>query len=332
MTNLIVGSSLLHFAELVSSLGGNPDAIMRAHGVDPRAAGDPERLLSYSAVTSVIGSAAIELNCPDFGMRLGARQGVQILGPVALLVRHAETFADAVDGVSRYLYHCAPPDVTELKRGKQSAVFTLEIAPWQLSFREQTIEKGLVVAMGAFRLMLGKDFVPLRVTMRHRRISEQETYRAFFGRRVEFECELNSIHLPKDTLHRPIQDRDPIVLALAENYLARISPALPLAGRVQQLIHRMLQVNQANLVSVARALMIHPRVLQRRLAESGTSFEAILDDVRRDQAWLLSERGLQAGQISTLLGYTEQSSYARACRRWYGESPRELIARRRSGP
>lgn len=329
MAGLIAASALLHFADLVSSLGGDPDALMRAHAIDPRAAGDPEALLSYSAVTAVIGTAALELGCPNFGMRLGKRQGIQILGPVALLMRHAATLADAIDGVSRYLYYCAPPDVAELKRGKRSAVFTLEIAPWQLAYRDQTIEKGLMVAMESFRLVLGKDFVPLLVTMQHNQISTSETYRRFFGSRIEFGHELNSIHLPNDALRHGIEGRDPAVLALAEDYLAQVSSALPLAHRIQQLILRMLPVNQANLISIAQALMIHPRFLQRRLAESGTSFEDILDQVRRDKAWYLSERGLQAGQIATMLGYTEQSSYARACRRWYGESPRQLIARRR---
>lgn len=80
MADLIRGSTLLHFGDLVSSLGGDPEALLRAHGVDPSAAGDYDRLVSYAAVASVIGTAAVELACPDFGMRLGKRQGIQILG------------------------------------------------------------------------------------------------------------------------------------------------------------------------------------------------------------------------------------------------------------
>ena len=91
---------------------------------------------------------------------------------------------------------------------------------------------------------------------------------------------------------------------------------------------RLLRVNRATLTAVARAMALHPRVVQRRLAESGTSFEEILDDARRAMAWQLSATGMQASQIATMLGYSEQSSYTRACRRWYGESPRQLIARR----
>ena len=176
--------------------------------------------------------------------------------------------------------------------------------------------------------MLGEDFVPLRVTMQHRRIAPAETYRELFGCPVEFGSELNSVHLPNRALTRQIRGRDAAALTLAENYLAQVRPDRAFADHVRDMTERLMGVNQATLTVVARAMALHPRVVQRRLAESGTSFEEILDDVRRSMAWQLSATGMQASQIATMLGYSEQSSYTRACRRWYGESPRQLLARR----
>ena len=329
MANVTRGTALFKFAELVSSLGGeDAAALMRAHGVDPEAAGDYERFISYPAVTAVIGAAAQELDCPDFGMRLGRRQGIEILGPVAVIIRHSATVSDAIEGVTRHLHNCAPADVTELRRGPRAAVFTFAITVRQLPHRDQMVEKSLCTSMAALRLMLGDDFVPLRVTMQHRRISPPETYREMFGCPVEFGCELNSVHLPNHVLSRPIRGRDAAALTLAENYLAQVRPDRAFADHVREMTHKLLVVNQASLVAIARAMALHPRVVQRRLAEAGTSFEEILDDVRRTMAGQLAATGMQAQQIATMLGYSEQSSYARACRRWYGESPRQLAARR----
>lgn len=328
MTNLIRGSALFKFTDLVSSLGGDGRALMLAHGVDPEAAGDYQRFLSYHAVCAVLGAAAQELDCPDFGMRLAQRQGTEILGPVAVIIRHSETVADAIDGVTRYLYNCAPSDVTELRRGPSAAVFTFAIHVRQLANRDLMVEKSLGTAMAALRLMLGEDFTPLRVTMRHNRIAPVEKYRDLFVCPVEFGSELNSIHLPNYVLSRPIRGRDAAALTLAENYLAHVRPDREFADHVREMTERLIGVNRASLVVVAREMALHPRVVQRRLAESNTSFEEILDDVRRSLAWQLSATGMQASQISTMLGYSEQSSYARACRRWYGESPRQLAARR----
>ncbi|WSG60555.1 hypothetical protein OHB12_03355 [Nocardia sp. NBC_01730] len=121
-------------------------------------------------------------------------------------------------------------------------------------------------------------------------------YRDLFGCPVEFGCDLNSGHLPHHALAQQIRGRDAEALALAENYLARIGPDIALADHVRGMTHRLLAVNQASLVAVARAMALHPGVVQRRLAEAGTSFEAILDDVRRTMAWQLSATGMQAGR------------------------------------
>jgi AraC-like DNA-binding protein len=330
MTSLIRGTALLKFSALVSSLGGEPEEMMRARGVDPAVAGDYERFLSSAAAAALVADAAEALDCPDFGMRLACEQGIESLGPLVVVIRNAETVAAAVDGVSRYLHSIAPDDRVELIRGKRSGVLTFRTGVRQVVHHDQWVEKGLGVAMDTFRVMLGQDFVPLRVTMQHPRVAPLASYRDVFGCPIEFESELNSMHLPNHALTQPIRGRDAAALALAEKYLAGIAPDLVLVDHVRDLTRRLLALDQASLVVVARAMSLHPRVLQRRLAESGTTFEEIRDDVRRELAWQLSATGMPVSAIASELGYFEQSSYTRACRRWYGESPRQLRARRRS--
>jgi AraC-like DNA-binding protein len=73
---------------------------------------------------------------------------------------------------------------------------------------------------------------------------------------------------------------------------------------------------------------MHPRTLQRRLREEGTTFEAIKDEVRRDLAQrYLSQPDVPISQVAELLDYGEQSALGRSCRRWFDTSPRSLRAR-----
>ena len=329
MTDIVRGTALLHFVDLVTKHGGDGESLVRAQGIDPSAVGDFERFISYSGTAAAIGEAAKELDCPDFGMRLGSMLGIQILGPVAVLFRHSRTVGEAIEGASRYLYVCAPPDIAELRHERRTAVFTYSIGLRQLAHRDHAIEKALVVAIKAFRLLLGEEFVPLKVTMQHHRISSSARYQEEFGCAVHFGSDENSVRFGVDLLTRPVPGRDAAALALAENYLALTKPDLAVVDHVRDMIHRLLKVNRASLVVVAGAVGLHPRVLQRRLTEAGTSFEEILDEVRSAMSWQLSSSGLQVSQIATMLGYSEQSSYARACRRWHGVSPRQLILRRR---
>jgi AraC-like DNA-binding protein len=68
--------------------------------------------------------------------------------------------------------------------------------------------------------------------------------------------------------------------------------------------------------------------MQRRLAEEGTAFEVIKEEARRDLAQrYLSHPDLSMSQITLLLGYSDQSTFGRSCRRWFGRSPREMRAR-----
>jgi AraC-like DNA-binding protein len=329
VTYLVRGTFIAGIGELIAELGGDTEALLRAHGVDPAATADWDRFIRYADSAAVLGDAARLLDCPDFGMQLARRQSLQTLGPIGVIFRNAETVEDAIDGVCRFLHNFAPMDTARFVRVNRAGVYSFDTIVHNDFDRYQMVEKALALAMKAFVMLLGSDFVPMRVTFRHRRIASTDRYQDVFGRIPEFEAQYNSIHLPLLSLRRPILDRDAAALALAQNYLTRVRTDLAVADHVRGVTRRLLVVNQASLAEVARAMSLHPRVVQRRLADEGTTFDQVRDDVRRNMAWELSATGIQVSQIARALGYSEQSSYTRACRRWYGESPHQLKVRLR---
>ena len=73
---------------------------------------------------------------------------------------------------------------------------------------------------------------------------------------------------------------------------------------------------------VASELCMSERTLRRRLEEEATSFIQLLDDTRRELAEQYLERlHLSLPQAAYLLGFSDQSSFFRACRRWFDRSP-----------
>lgn len=329
MSSLIRATVISGLQEVIREAGGDPSALLRARGVDPDSIEDFDRFVVYEGAAAVLGDAARQLSCPDLGLRLGQRQSVQILGPVGVIFRNAATVGDALDGLCRFVGRIAPMDTATLVRTPHEAIFTYDAILSNAFNRSQMIEKVMAVAMGTFRWILGADFVPLSVTFDHRNLAPPARYREVFGRPVDFEAEHNSIHLSLRTLEQPVPGRDAAALTLAEQYLVGIRPDLNIGEHVGEVTRRLLVVEHGTLIDVAKALGLHPRVLQRRLAEEGLTFEQVLDGVRRKMAWELAAAGIPAGQIARELGYAEQSSFSRACRRWYGESPRQLQARLR---
>lgn len=74
--------------------------------------------------------------------------------------------------------------------------------------------------------------------------------------------------------------------------------------------------------SVARSLGVTPRTLARRLAAEGTSFRALFDAARREEAVrLLSHPGVSVTSVALELGFSDSSTFSRAFRRWYGSPP-----------
>ena len=81
--------------------------------------------------------------------------------------------------------------------------------------------------------------------------------------------------------------------------------------------------------TVARTLHLSPRSLHRRLAEEGTSFRAIKDALRRDEALRRLEKTREGiAGIATALGYSEPSAFFRAFVAWTDLSPSAYRRRR----
>jgi AraC-like DNA-binding protein len=125
---------------------------------------------------------------------------------------------------------------------------------------------------------------------------------------------------------RRIENADPETQRIATKYLeATYLPAsAPLSDRVAELTRRLLPTGQCSAEAIADELAMHPRTLQRRLADEGVRCADIIDRERRAQAArYLAEPGLDLSQIAGLLGYAEQSALNRSCRRWFGKTPRQ---------
>jgi AraC-like DNA-binding protein len=75
---------------------------------------------------------------------------------------------------------------------------------------------------------------------------------------------------------------------------------------------------------IAGAVATSPRTLQRQLAENGTTFQKLRDQVRADLALkYLRQSTLRFAEISEILGFAEPSVFTRSFRRWHGCTPRE---------
>src|SRR5690606_25481328 len=93
----MIRSAGLHgFRALVTELGGDADDIAARAGLPVAALETSDALVPDAAVATALETAASELGCPDFGLRMARRQDLNLLGPLGLAVKHSESLGTAL--------------------------------------------------------------------------------------------------------------------------------------------------------------------------------------------------------------------------------------------
>lgn len=326
MGNLIRAANLRGFTDLVKSLNGDPVRLLRRFHLADDIEQHDDAFIPFRQLALLLEASADSLDCPDFGMRLSRWQGLSILGPVAVITRNATDVLTALQDIGRYLHvHSPALSLSVLPPDDNDHLwFRYEIRDSNLSGIPQGYELSMANAAHILQLLGGEHTRPLIMQFTHEPVSSALRYREFFACTVRFGQPWCGFKLSLQQLRLTIDQADSETHRLAERYLSSFqAPGNQLTTRVEELIRALLSTGHCRIDTVARQLALHPRTLQRRLARESKTFEQLLDSERQALASrYLGESGLHLAQIAGLLGYNEQSSFNRACRRWFGKTPR----------
>jgi len=175
--------------------------------------------------------------------------------------------------------------------------------------------------------MAGRNVHPTQVIFTHPRNSHLREFERFFGCPVEFGGVMDQLTFSNDTLALPLLTEDRHLLETLrpicdEAAKERKTPKGTLRASVEDELHRLLPHGKARREIVARRLGMSARTLSRRLAGEGTSYDEIVDHLRRSLALqYIKERTISLSQIAWLLGYEGSTSFNHAFVRWTGRSP-----------
>lgn len=108
MQVMVRSASLTGYRALVSDLGGDPLPLLERFQIAPATLDDDESMVPYSSAIRLLQATADCLSCADFGLRLAERQGLQVLGPLAIVGQGAKTVGEAFGVIGRYLQYHSP--------------------------------------------------------------------------------------------------------------------------------------------------------------------------------------------------------------------------------
>lgn len=322
--SVVRGTALSNYCKLVTELGGDPVALLRAAGVRPQDAGKYDVFIPFRAGLQAIESAAEVTGTADFGRRLADRQGIEILGPVGVAASTAATVADAFTIFGTYMAAYSPAigiDIVPLadqERAFLAYAILLEGTPPC----PQTTELSLGVTLRVLRFLLGSEYAPVSVHLPHDPLTPRRDYVRYFDCTPHFASRSAGFTIRSADLRRPLRRDDVAHQALVE-YLGSITPSdVGIVQSVRTIVRQLMPTAAATLEVVAGQLNLHPKALQRRLADEGTSFAELVDKVRQDAAErYLRSTHMSLSHLARELGYSEQSVLTRSCKRWFGSGP-----------
>lgn len=332
----IRSAGLRGFRAAVAELGGDAEAFARTAGLPVAALDADDLLVEDIAMAATLEVAANALQCPDLGLRIARRQDLGMLGPLALAIQNSSTVGEALECTERYLFVHAQSlslAVEEDPYGAPGVVALRYGVPAGLIAPIQGTDLGLGFLHRATVALVGGPYGLRSVELPYDPPAPLAVYERFFGVAVRPGRAAALLRVPATLAARPLHGGDDALRRLALAFLAQSGPGggPEVSPRVRAIVGQSLGTGVPTVSGAAHLLSMHPRTLQRRLADEGTSFGAILDDARRDEARrYLTTTDLPMTQIAAAVGLAEQSTFTRACRRWWGRTPTDV--RRRGTP
>lgn len=136
------------------------------------------------------------------------------------------------------------------------------------------------------------------------------------------------VGLAKNFLDATTESAEVNVHGLIRKHLALLIAELPKAERLTDKVRNLLatELSRGHPTAARIAVRLHmsPRTLGRKLEKEGTTFTAILEDLRQRLArQFVGGQEIGLSEVAFLLGFSDVSVFHRAFRRWTGQTPLE---------
>ena len=321
----IAVTSTLAMVRAAAARGGDPHVVLQELGVDPASLEDPDARLPaptvlavWNALRAATGDSTLQLIAPA-ALPFGAYRIIDYL------VAASATVGDGVRRFAQY-FGLIAEEVT-LRVEAEAGDYCLVLARADGGpVPPVYVDYVFAALVTRIRMRIRPGLVVAGVELRQPEPSAAARYHEVFQAPIRFGAPADRLRFSGAEWEQPTVAGDAALAALLEEHArilaARTPPgATGFVGEVERAVASRLP-NGASAEAVARELNMSVRTLQRRLVACGTTFHHVSDAVlARLAAGYLTDPSVSVSEVAFLLGFSEQSAFNRAFRRWTGESP-----------
>lgn len=320
LLGLTKARSLGPIVDAVERAGGNVARVFSRADLPLRLMECPEQLIPLRSQLCLLEYAAREIGDPVLPARLSLAAGVVGLGALGQRALATDRLEAAISNTN-HLMGSLLQSSTRIQ-----LIVRDKVAKWSYTVTdpcEVGRQKNEFLALGYMtdlvRSFMGPTWTPLRAVVSGSQIEAKSEAELILGADLSLSTEA-ALYFSGDQLDtsKPIRSAQPSSAAGNGRPIGD-----DLLTCVEHLILLNLLDDRPTIDRMSRRLGISRRTLQRRLADQGTSFDAVLKAVLERQAEImLAVPDFPISQIAYQLGYTDPAHFTRAFVAWKGMSPR----------
>ncbi|MEM7043840.1 MAG: AraC family transcriptional regulator ligand-binding domain-containing protein [Pseudomonadota bacterium] len=302
-------------------------AMLQSVGVDPDAPVDPKRMILdsdyYGLCERVVREDAHGVSMP---LRVGASMRCDDYGAFGLAWKSAVDLRGSYQRAERYGRVLTSVSAYEV-RSEHGRVYMMLHREGERRLGLRISNEQTVVAITEIsREVSQRSFSPDAVYFKHPSPGDISAHEAYFGCPVHYGSDRDALEVSEELLSATNRLGDASISEFFDAHLDKELAALAddqgLDRRVRIQIAQALSEGVPTVADVADRLGLSGRTLQRRLSERGHAFQDLVDEARRDLAERLLRRTDYAlAEVAFLTGFSEQSTFTRAFKRWSGRTP-----------
>jgi len=312
--------------DLFARFGLDLDTLLESAGIDKEALESPDIRVATEKLSRLWRSAAQKSGDPAIGLahpHVPKPGNFDIVGYAMLSSPNLRT---ALHSFARYLRLVSDAAGMKLVESGQGHLrVELEINGGREPMPRQRIEFAMLTTLTFCKWVTGREMKPRAVLLAYPEPEARAPYEQAFGCAITFDALVNAIDIAAEDLDAPMPGHNPKLATVHHEIMSRRLALIEddnIVVRVEEAIKARLVNGAPRRQEIAEALGMSERTLQRRLRERGASFNQAFDETRRNLACqFLGKPKLSYAEIAYLLGFTEQSVFFRACKRWFKDSP-----------
>ena len=320
-------SSVNLVLHVLSLQGQDVQVLCQEAGIAPELLQDVNARVTIAQMVGLWQAAVRATGNPDLALHVGEAVNPTSAGIIAYVMMNAPTLHESLRKLCQYQDIVCEGIRTSLELRQGEAQVLLEVVSPALHEPRYAIDSEMVIYKNAFAALIGQELPMKQVLFAYAQPeSIVEHQRLFRGAELVFGARYSGFVFDAVWLQLPVVSANPELNLLfeqyANDYLQRLREPKTMAERVQRELAKQLKGEEPTVTTVARSLAVSVRSLQARLREEGTSYQALLDEVRRE----LAQQHLKSGHhtvadVAYLLGFSEPSAFSRSFKKWTGLAP-----------